>query len=499
MRIYRQLTMQRLMAAVLFVLLFTMAVRVPTDTDTWWHLRSGQVMMDQHTILRHDLFSHTRQGEAWVNHSWGAQIILYGVYELFGGGVNPGASGNVGLALFTAALATAGMGFVYAMCAGNAYLRAFVVVLGAATAAVFWAPRPQMFSFLLAAVTLYLLHLYKRKQVDRLWIIPVLVVVWVNLHGGFAMAFILLLGALVGEGFGNLAGDRRADVIRGKRLKKLALVTAVSVPVIAINPYGLRMLTYPLDTVSIGALQDFIQEWATPDFHLPQTWPFLMLLLALLAVFATSRQKADYTDLVLVAVTAAMALMAGRNIALFAVVATPVLARQADAWLAERGWQLRPRQTVGGRMLLANWALLALVGMGALAKVVTTLNPQTMRRAQEEFFPVELAAYLQQEPSSGGLFNSYNWGGYLIYRAPDVPVFVDGRTDLYGDQLLRQYLDIILLREGWQQLLDAYGIERVAIEADSALAGALRLLPDRWHEWRFDEGRSALFVRQQGG
>jgi len=80
-----------------------------------------------------------------------------------------------------------------------------------------------------------------------------------------------------------------------------------------------------------------------------------------------------------------------------------------------------------------------------------------------------------------------------------VPVFVDGRTDLYGDELLQKYLEVILLRDGWQQTLDEYGIDRVAIESDSTLAGALRLLPSRWHELQFDEGRSALFVREAGG
>ncbi len=499
MGVYRQLTMQRLMELILFVLVFTMAVRVPADTDTWWHLRSGQVMVEEHTILRHDLFSHTRHGEAWINHSWGAQIILYGVYELFGGGTRPGATGNIGLSLVTAALATAGMGLVYAMCAGNVYVRAFSIVLGAATAAVFWAPRPQMFSFVLAAAILYLLHLYRRRQIDRLWLVPVLMVAWVNLHGGFAMAFILLLGTLAGETLDNLAGDRRSEVMRGARLRKLTVVTAASVAAVAVNPYGIRMLAYPFETVSIGALQDFIQEWAAPDFHLPQTWPFLAMLLALLAVFATSKERIDWADLVLVAGTAAMALMAGRNIALFAVVATPVLSRQVDVWLAEHGWQLRPRRTVSGGMLLANWTLLVLVSMGALAKVVTTLSERTIRQAQEEFFPVQLANYLQQASPAGRLFNNYNWGGYLIFAAPKMPVFVDGRTDLYGDDLLEKYLEIVLLRDGWQQMLDEFEIGLVAIEADSVLAGALRLLPSRWQELQFDEGRSALFVRQAGG
>jgi len=313
------------------------------------------------------------------------------------------------------------------------------------------------------------------------------------------MAFILLLGTLFGEALANLAGDRRPDVLRGARLRKLVMVTAVSVPAVAINPYGIRMLAYPFETVSIGALQDFIQEWAAPDFHLPQTWPFLVMLLALLAVFATSKERVDWTDLVLVSGSAAMALMAGRNIALFAVVATPVLSRQADAWLTERGWRLRPRRTVSRGMLLVNWALLVLVSMGALAKVGTTLSERTIRQAQEEFFPAQLADYLQQTLPAGRLFNSYNWGGYLIFAAPQVPVFVDGRTDLYGDELLQKYLEVILLRDGWQQTLDEYGIDRVAIESDSTLAGALRLLSTRWHELQFDEGRSALFVREAGG
>ena len=150
-------------------------------------------------------------------------------------------------------------------------------------------------------------------------------------------------------------------------------------------------------------------------------------------------------------------------------------------------------------MLLANWTLLVLVSMGALAKVVTTLSERTIRQAQEEFFPVQLANYLQQASPAGRLFNSYNWGGYLIFAAPKMPVFVDGRTDLYGDDLLEKYLEIVLLRDGWQQMLDEFEIGLVAIEADSVLAGALRLLPSRWQELQFDEGRSALFVRQAGG
>ena len=340
-------------------LLFAMAVRVPTDTDTWWHLRSGEVMVEQHAILRHDLFSHTRLDAAWVNHSWGAQLALYGAYELFGDGVLPGDSGNIGLALLTALLATAGMALVYAACEGNAYVRAFAVVLGGATAAVFWSPRPQMFSFTLGAAVLYLLHLYKRRQVDRLWLIPLLVVLWVNLHGGFAIAFIVLLGTIVGEVLGNLLGDTRPTVVRGARLRKLVGVTAISVQMVALNPYGPRMIAYPFDTVGIG-VQDFIQEWR------PRTFTSRRL-----GRFCCCSWGSLHSASVVTPTGRIWCWWRARRWRCWRGAISPSslwsprrCTRHLDPWLTERGWQIRPRRRVSGRMAgrqLAAWGWWLLV------------------------------------------------------------------------------------------------------------------------------------------
>lgn len=495
----RKLTIQRLTLAILFILLFAMAVRVPTDTDTWWHIRSGEYILDHTQIPTTDPFSHTRQGEDWIDHSWGSQVVIYGAYELFGGGVAPGDSGNIGLALYMATLATVGMAFVYLMGEGNVYVRAFCVVLGAAAAAVFWSLRPQMFSFMLGGLVLYLLHLYKREDIDRLWLIPPIIVLWVNLHGGFAIGFILLFGSIAGELSGNLFNRDDDRVIGWPRLKKMILVTAVSIPLVALNPYGVQMLGYPFRTVGIGVLQDFIQEWSSPDFHQPQNWPFAMLLLGVLATAGLSSRRIDWTDLALVGGTAIMALMSGRNIAVFALVATPVLNRHLNAWLTDRGWQIRLRRTVSRPVLITNWLLLLMVLAGGLVKIAAALNEETVRTAQEQFFPVEVAAYLRESPPPGAMFNSYNWGGYLMFAAPDVPVYVDGRTDLYDDEFLRQYLEIVFLQDDWEAALDAQDIGFVAIEADSVLAAMLRSQSDRWDERLFDEERSAVFVRAGGG
>jgi hypothetical protein len=490
-----KLTIQRLMVAILFILLFAMAVRTPTDSDTWWHIRSGEYIVKHHEIPKTDPFSYTRFGEKWIDHSWGSQLVLYGAYELFGDGSRPGDSGNIGLSLYMAALATVGMAFIYLMCEGNVYVRAFVVVLGAAAAAAFWSPRPQMFSFMLGALVLYLLHLYKRRQIDRLWLIPIIMAVWANLHGGFAIGFVFLFGSITGEVLGNLLNGEDEYVVKWRRLRKMVLVTAVAVPAVALNPYGVQILASPFRTVNISVLQDFIQEWASPNFHERQTWPFALLLFGVLAAAGLSRRRIDWTDLLLVCGTGLMALTAGRNISVFAIAASPVLSRHLDAWLTERGWQIRLRHTVSRSMAIINWTLLAVILLGALVKVAAAVNAKTVRQAQELYFPVEAADYLRSTPLPGKMFNSYNWGGYFMFAAPNVPVYVDGRTDLYDDTFLRRYIDIVFLRDGWDVALDEQGIGFVAIEAKSGLASMLRSMPQKWEEHLFDSGRSAVFVR----
>jgi hypothetical protein len=146
-------------------------------------------------------------------------------------------------------------------------------------------------------------------------------------------------------------------------------------------------------------------------------------------------------------------------------------------------------------MLAINWVLLLTVILFGVVKIVSALNEKTVRAAQEEYFPVEAVRFLDESPPPGRMFNSYNWGGYLMFAAPDVPVYVDGRTDLYDDTFLRAYLDIVLIREGWETALDEQEIGFVAIEANSVLAVMLRTMPGEWEEHLFDDERSAIFVR----
>jgi hypothetical protein len=477
------LSTRRLLIATLFALIFALAVRAPTDTDTWWHLRSGTAILADRAPLLTDPFSFTRGGTAWVNHSWGGQIALTLAYQTLG---------EAGIALLTAALATLGMAFTYAACTGNPYLRAFILIIASAAAAVFWAARPQMFSFALSAAVLYLLYLYKWRQVDRLWVLIPLMAVWANLHAGFFIAFILIFGFVAGEVIGRVVERENPQGLTWGQIGRVVLIAALSYAALIVNPNGATMWGYSFRTFGIGALQDFIQEWATPNFHRPEVWPFALLLLGSFVALGLSQRRAEWSELALLCGTAFMGLYAGRNISVFAVTAAPILTRHLDAYLTDRGWVLPKARPPKAAQSALNWALLSLILIGVVFRCLIALNPATVAKAKAESLPVAAAAFLNEHRPAGPMFNSYNWGGYLMFAAPDYPVFIDGRTDLYDDALLREwYAAYNGIR--WQETFATWGIRLVVVEADSPIA---RILATE-SGWRaaYSDALASIYVR----
>jgi hypothetical protein len=295
------LTTPRLLVAIVFIAIFTMAVRVPADTDTWWHLRSGQYIVENQTIPMTDPFSHTKAGQLWIDHGWLAQVFWYGLYAL---------GGWAALALALAGLVTVSFWFVWKQIEGNIFVGAFSMILGAIVSSVVWTARPQMISFVFTAIIAYWLARFKRQNGRLLPWVPLLMLVWVNVHGGFAIGFMLMLAYLMGEAVNNLTKHQDDPVVGWSQLKHLLLVMVISLAVVVVNPHTWRMWLYPFQTVGIGALRDFIQEWQSPDFHLPHVQPFVLMLLLVIAGLARSGRDADWTDLALVAMWTAWALFA---------------------------------------------------------------------------------------------------------------------------------------------------------------------------------------------
>ena len=485
------LTFERLIVAVLFLALFAMAVRTPADSDAWWHLGAGRAIVTTGRTPYADEFSHTVRGKPWTDVYWLAQVGLYQARVM---------GGDAALALLVAALVIIAFIFVYWQTEGQPLLRAFVVVLAATTSSVIWSPRPQMLSFALLGVTSYVVYLLKWRQVNRLWVLIPLFVLWANVHGGYALGLMLIGSVIAGETLNRLTG--RADAPEVMTWKEIGLLMGVGLLcgiALLVNPYTFGAWTLPFRTVGIKALQGFIQEWASPDFHNLYEQPVLWLLFALLALAGFSDRRWDWSDLIVVAVFGYSAFLARRNIAPFALVVAPILSRQAQPILEAVLARVKLPSTISEDVnpalsRILNWSVLILVVLAMLVKCGVALSPQMIDKAQQQTAPVRAVEWLKQNRLTGPMYNSYNWGGYLLWALPQEPVFVDGRTDLYDDEFLREYFKVMFIRPGWQEALDKYGVRLALTERDSFLAAILATQS----VWRlaYRDDQAAIYTRE---
>ena len=459
------MTFRNLVVSVALLAVFTMAVRISADTDTWWHLAAGRWMTENHRLLTTDPFSLTRAGQAWTNPSWLAQLLLYGTYRL---------AGLPGLNLLTALMVTLAFACTWPLMEGPGLLRAFVLVGAAAVSGIYWSARPQVVSFALTGACLLLLE---KGRADRRWWmgLPLLLALWANIHGGFVIGLLLVGVYLAGELIEAVA-DRLSSAAAWRAIwaqRKTAVLTLLALlfvcaAFVSMNPYGPRLLAYPVQTVSIGTLQTAIEEWQSPDFHRQDTLPFLAMLLGSMLLISISPSRKTGRGMVLFAALAALALIARRNIALFALCLAPAIAQHA--WAVLDSWT-GGKRTAGSKPLpprverVVNLALLAILVFAAAAKMIEPLSAERNARAVREQQPLGAIEYLKDTRPAGPLFNSYTWGGYLIWDVwPAYLTYVDGRTDLFDDQVLSDYLTVWNGETGWQDILGTDGVGVALVE-----------------------------------
>jgi hypothetical protein len=486
----RVLTFDRLIVAVLFLALFAMAVRTPADTDVWWHLAAGRAIVTTGRIPYMDQFSFTVNGRPWTDVYWLAQVGMYEARAL---------GGDVALALAVAVLAVVAFVFVYWQMDGAPLLRGFVIVMAATAASVIWSPRPQMLSFALLGVTGYVVYLLKWRRVNVLWVLLPVFVLWGNVHGGYALGLMLIGSVVVGETLNRVTGRGDApEVMTWKEMGLLAGVGILCGLALLANPYTIGAWTLPFRTVGIKVLQGYIQEWSSPDFHNLYEQPMLWLLFGLLGVVGFSGRRWDWSDLAVVVVFGYSAFLARRNVAPLALVIGPVLTRQlqpiVESMTARVKLPASASQDLNPALSNAlNWLILVLVVLAVLVKCSVALSPQMIDKAQQQTLPVRAVEWLKQSGLTGPMYNSYHWGGYLLWVLPEEPVFVDGRTDVYDDEILTEYIKVTFVRLGWQEVLDRYGVRLALVERDGFLATMLATQP----EWQsvYSDDQAVIYTR----
>ena len=453
------------------------------DPDLWWHLKTGELIA-QDGFLRHDPFSWTAAGGAWVTHEWLAEVLIYGVQAALGYWANA--------LLFGAVAAASALVACLAGREAGAGTRAIVLCAAMAVAILgtYATVRPQAFSWLLFAVFFVVIQRSYRSATansKQVWLLPPLMLLWANLHLGFFFGF-----GLLGAWCAALLWER----LRGRdaRIGQALGVSAACVVAACVHPEGPALLLYPLRYLSdAGATHAHVQEWQPPQYINPFHWPVFAGVALLGASLLMSRPR-PFQLLVSIGIIA-LALQAVRN-APFLALLLPAIAAPSLG----RTWRWASAAADADVRVPAG-AAAALVGLtltAAIAVMLSWNSHPSLREPDERNFPSAGAAFIEEHYAGRRLFNEYGWGGYLVYRLhPHTPVGIDGRTDFYGDRLMSEYYRIFLTEAGWEATLAAWDPEVVLVSRGSKLARALRDDP-AWVEAMTAE-HEAVFVRREIG
>ncbi|MGC1476055.1 MAG: hypothetical protein WA804_09430, partial [Terriglobales bacterium] len=237
----------KVFAAILLFGLLGMTARNAVDPDLWWHLRTGQWIVETGRVPHSDPFSFTRTGQPWVSHEWLSEVVFY---ELWKHG------GAAALIVFSALITTAGFMLLYQRCllsGAKAYWAAALTAFGALASAPSWGVRPQMFTFALASLLLYLLEAGEHRP-RLLFCIPPLFLLWLNLHAGFALGPALLLAYGVGLILETAIGTTPWQQARPLLLRVLLLLLAC-LALVPLNPSGAHLYHYPFDTLRSSGMR----------------------------------------------------------------------------------------------------------------------------------------------------------------------------------------------------------------------------------------------------
>ncbi len=461
------------------------------DLDVWWLLRSGAYMVETRSFPTTDPFSWPAFGAEWINHAWAFQLLLYGVYRL---------GGTTALILLQALFAVATFAMLYRLLRAEGLPRSWAlaaIATGGLASYGFWAPRPQIVTYLCLATVWGILRGYRDGRADHLVWLPLIAMVWANFHGGFMVGPGLMALVLVGELVDRQLRGAPPGAAR-PRLGRLAGITVAALLATLLTPFHYRAVLFPFQVLSDRFAQAFIIEWASPGFQHGQIRIVEALVLLTLAVLVLAPRRPRTSDVIVLVAFVHFGFQAVRNIPLLLVIVLPILARALHEVVTESGPVLAARSGLSGRRVAIAGTVVALAVGGWWMYPARGVWSAVPRLGVSAAFPVGAVDFLEQARPPGPLFNDYGWGGYLIWRLyPDYRVSIDGRAAVHGPRRFAEHIEVADVHPRWRQTLDGSGARLALIPTKSSLAIVLRAAPD----WQvlYEDRIAVVFGKRESG
>jgi hypothetical protein len=425
-------TLRRLMIWVALYAVSAAVMASPVrDADLGWHLRTGEWVIAHGTVPTTDPFSTYGEGRPWVAYSWLFEVLAYGLYR---------ALGFTGILLLRVVVALAALATVHRLIARREPRFVVATALAALAFVTLWplmTERPWLFTVLFSVLTLdAVLALRAGSAARSVWLLPVLYALWANLHIQFIYGLAFLGLACVAPVFDRLlrrpTSGTHADTIGTPAWRRLVVLAAACALATLLNPYGARLYAVVWEYASQSAAYRIMHELQPLDFGDVHSWPVLVLFA--LAAFSLGRRPClSSFDVLLLAGTAYASFHTRRDLWFVSLAALAILTTG-------------PRRAVdpARRFVPPCWGL-PFVASGVMAFFLAVtfhrgLSEAAHREAMAAEFPEGAVAFLKDHPQPGPLFNDMDWGGYLIWNLRELPVSIDGRTNLHGDDRLRHHV-----------------------------------------------------------
>jgi hypothetical protein len=468
------------------------------DPGLGWHLRNLDAMLEQGGWLRIDPFTEPRDGErAWYTNQWLGEAPLWLGWRW---------AGLEGIAVANALIIGLMARLLYRMLIadGLAWPLAFLwTVLGAVGTSCSWNARPNVLSILfllLTARACVLFHEGRLSRAGTLWLLP-LFAAWANAHGGFVGGLLTLGLATCAEGAQALLDPTaEARPAAWRRMFHLAVLTAGAFAATLVNPYGFSLYHWVFQLLGNPYFMELHQEWLPPDFHSAGAMRYELLILLFPLVVGLSARRPSLVEIVLAVAWLHFALTGFRYVALWVVVAVPLLARSSVAIPHLVDLARRLKLTATGDSLFATtrapapWAWSAAVALalfGAARGIEGRFAFHSQGILATDALDHLLDVHAEWRAEHGArpvVFHDYNWGGYLTWHGwPEVLNWIDDRNEVQGQERIEQYFSLLRADPGWDKTLDGARVELVCIALDVPLAGELAARPRVWHESYRDE------------
>ena len=471
-----------------------------------WHIRTGEWIFAHHGVPWRDIFSFSKSSDPWYAWEWLSDVVFAALNGL--GGLRA-------VVLFSVLLLSLTFTLLFKLVRkkSNAIVAIAITVMAADASSLHWLARPHLFTLLF--VVLFYAALERVREgnerlagVPYLAILPVATVLWTNLHGGFFLGILMIAIYGAGEVLGIvLCGERSACPGSWPKAGRYFSSALACLAASLINPYGYRLHAHIAAYLGDPFNSRYIQEFLSPNFHMVEVRFFEILLVLAAAAGGWNLSRGRFTEPLLLAMLAQAALLAVRNVSIFAIVAAVPVAGAIEEWLDRlpewnvAGWLRKAAERFNHVAVSAGkneaaaggWCLVSAASLLVVAALTYAPNPPAKFRAEFDprKYPSGALATLRRDPSAR-IFADDEWGDYLIWRLyPAHRVFVDGRSDFYGHDFEEKYIDVLNVKYGWEKILGDFGVDTILLPMNAPLAGALR----ESSRWRlvFDDGVALVF------